>query len=288
MQQAALDTAGLRTTYEAWDVRPEDLPAAIERLRSASVLGANITVPHKVAVLGMVDERDRLCELVGATNTIVSRDGRLLATNTDVDGISRTLSAAAVPLAGGRVVVLGAGGAARAAVVAMQQAGVRDLTVANRSPERARELAQSIGAQSIGAQSLGAQSLGTQSLGTQSLGTQSIAVCALDVGSEALRAALAVADLVIQTTSLGMLHGPDEAASPIPAELLRRGQVAFDLVYRPERTPFLVEAARAGARPIGGVEMLIEQGAASFHRWTGQEPSREAMARAARQALEAG
>ena len=278
MQQAALDTAGLRTTYEAWDVRPEDLPAAIERLRSASVLGANITVPHKVAVLGMVDERDRLCELVGATNTIVSRDGRLLATNTDVDGISRTLSAAAVPLAGGRVVVLGAGGAARAAVVAMQQAGVRDLTVANRSPERARELAQS----------LGTQSLGTQSLGTQSLGTQSIAVCALDVGSEALRAALAVADLVIQTTSLGMLHGPDEAASPIPAELLRRGQVAFDLVYRPERTPFLVEAARAGARPIGGVEMLIEQGAASFHRWTGQEPSREAMARAARQALEAG
>ncbi len=268
MQQAALDTAGLRTTYEAWDVRPEDLPAAIERLRSASVLGANITVPHKVAVLGMVDERDRLCELVGATNTIVSRDGRLLATNTDVDGISRTLSAAAVPLAGGRVVVLGAGGAARAAVVAMQQAGVRDLTVANRSPERARELAHSIGA--------------------QSLGTQSIAVCALDVGSEALRAALAVADLVIQTTSLGMLHGPDEAASPIPAELLRRGQVAFDLVYRPERTPFLVEAARAGARPIGGVEMLIEQGAASFHRWTGQEPSREAMARAARQALEAG
>ena len=283
MQQAALDTAGLRTTYEAWDVRPEDLPAAIERLRSASVLGANITVPHKVAVLGMVDERDRLCELVGATNTIVSRDGRLLATNTDVDGISRTLSAAAVPLAGGRVVVLGAGGAARAAVVAMQQAGVRDLTVANRSPERARELAQS-----LGTQSLGTQSLGTQSIGTQSIGTQSIAVCALDVGSEALRAALAVADLVIQTTSLGMLHGPDEAASPIPAELLRRGQVAFDLVYRPERTPFLVEAARAGARPIGGVEMLIEQGAASFRRWTGQEPSREAMARAARQALEAG
>lgn len=260
-QQAALDAIGLDARYEAWDVAPADLPIAAERLRSGSVLGANVTVPHKIAILRLIDRPDALVERVGAANTIVRRDGLLHATNTDVAGVRRALEGAGAAVAGARVVLLGAGGAARAVVVALREAGAAHLTIANRTPGHARALAE-----------LGGDAL-------------PVDVCALDAAAEPLQRAMGEASIVVQATSLGLPHTPGADASPVPATLLREGQVAFDLVYGPEPTPFLRAAAAAGATPVDGLAMLVHQGAESFRLWTGQEAPLDVMFRAARAAL---
>ena len=260
-QQAALDALEIDARYEAWDTPAVDLQTTIERLRSRSVLGANVTVPHKVAVMRLIDQPDSAVEFVGAVNTIVNRDGRLHATNTDVTGILSALAEADVELADANVVILGAGGAARAAVVAMRQAGVARVTIANRTEARAEELV-----------ALGGTDL-------------DVRTCPLDAESERLRVSVTAARLIIQSTSLGMRHGPDEGRTPIPARMMRSGQVAFDFVYTPEQTPFLEAAERAGAQPLGGLAMLVHQGAAAFRLWTGQEPPIAVMFEAARAAL---
>ena len=261
MQQAALDALGVDARYEAWDVPPGEVADAVERLRGEGVLGANVTVPHKIELLRRADEADDLARRVGAANTITRHGARLRASNTDVAGVLRTLADAGVDAAGGEVVLIGAGGAARAVVVAMREAGAARLTIANRTPANAEALAD-----------LGGDGL-------------EVGAAPLDAGSAALRGAMERARLVIHSTTLGMRHGPDESATPIPAGLFRAGQAALDLVYVPERTPFLRAAEAAGARPIGGLGMLVHQGAESFRMWTGLEPPVEAMFAAARAAL---
>ena len=265
-QQAALDALGVEARYEAWDTPPEDVPAAIERLRDPAVLGANVTVPHKLEALRLADSADAVARRIGAANTLIRReDGQLHATNTDVAGVQRALADASVAIEGVEVVLLGAGGAARAVVAALRNGGARSLTVANRTPERAEALHEV------------AEEGETPPL--------ELRVCALDTASGPLRAALERAALVIHSTPLGMRHGPDEAATPLPADCFSPGQAAFDLVYTPERTPFLLAAGAAGARPIGGLGMLVHQGAESFRLWTGLEPPLEVMFEAARAAL---
>ncbi|MCK9485252.1 MAG: shikimate dehydrogenase [Dehalococcoidia bacterium] len=261
-QQAALDGLGIPARYEAWNTPPEDLRIAVERLRSGDLMGANVTVPHKVAVMALVDRPDALAERVGAANTIVNRGGVLEATNTDVAGILRTFEGARVPLAGQRVVLIGAGGAARAVVVAMRMAQAARVTVLNRSLERAAQLAPLAGDE------------------------LDLRFAPLDVQDETMRRALRTAAVVVQSTSVGMRGGPAEGESPVPAGLVGEGQVAFDLVYTPEETPFLRQASAGGAVAIGGLDMLIHQGAESFRLWTGVEPPLEVMFQAARAALD--
>lgn len=261
MQQAALDALGVDARYEAWDVAPGEVAAAVERLRGEGVLGANVTVPHKVELLRRADEVDALAQQVGAVNTIVPRDGRLRGANTDVAGVLRTLADAGVDVAGADVVLIGAGGAARAVVVAMRAEGAARLTIANRTAANAEALT-----------GLGGDSM-------------AVRIAPLDAASPLLRGAMERARLVIHSTTLGMRHGPDESTSPVPAELFAAGQAALDLVYIPERTPFLRAAEAAGAQPIGGLGMLVYQGAESFRMWTGLEPPTEVMFAAARAAL---
>ncbi|MCY4455974.1 MAG: shikimate dehydrogenase [Chloroflexi bacterium] len=261
MQQAALDALGVDARYEAWDVPPGEVAQAVERLRAAEVIGANVTVPHKVELLSRADEVDHLAAQVGAVNTIVPREGRLHGANTDVAGVLRTLADAGVGVAGGEVVLIGAGGAARAVVVAMRAEGATRLTIANRTLANAEALT-----------GLGGDDL-------------AVRIAPLDAASPLLRGAMERARLVIHSTTLGMRHGPDESATPIPAELFVAGQAALDLVYIPERTPFLRAAEAAGAQPIGGLGMLVHQGAESFRMWTGLEPPVEAMFAAARATL---
>ena len=262
-QQAALDACGIDARYEGWDTPPEDLRIAVERLRSGDLLGANITVPHKVAAMRLVDRPDALAERVGALNTIVRRNGLLEATNTDVTGILRALESAEVDVRGAEVLLVGAGGAARAVVVAMRHAGAARVVIANRTPERAAALA---------------------SLGGSDLDLRYVP---LDADDATFRGAASRARVIVQSTSLGMRHGPDEGANPVPGDLMHPGQVAFDLVYVPEETPFLRAAAQAGARPVGGLAMLVHQGAEAFRLWTGVEPPLEVMFEAARAALAA-
>ena len=262
-QQAALDACGIDARYEGWDTPPEDLRIAVERLRSGDLLGANVTVPHKVAAMRLVDRPDALAERVGALNTIVRRNGLLEATNTDVTGILRALESAEVEVRGAEVLLVGAGGAARAVVVAMRHAGAARVVIANRTPERAAALA---------------------SLGGSDLDLRYVP---LDADDATFRGAASRARVIVQSTSLGMRHGPDEGANPVPGDLMHPGQVAFDLVYVPEETPFLRAAAQAGARPVGGLAMLVHQGAEAFRLWTGVEPPLEVMFEAARAALAA-
>jgi shikimate dehydrogenase len=260
-QQAALDALGVDATYEAWDTAPEDIAIAVERLRSGDLLGANVTVPHKVAVMHLVDRPDALAERVSAVNTVVNRHGVLEATNTDVAGILRTFEGARVPVEGKQVALLGAGGAARAVVVAMRQAGAARVTVVNRTQARAEELAPLAGDE------------------------LDLRFAPLDESDATFRSTLRNADIVVQSTSVGMRHGPGEGASPVPAGSIGAGQVAFDLVYVPEETPFLRDAASNGAVAIGGLDMLIHQGAAAFQLWTGMDAPLEVMFHAARAAL---
>ena len=235
----------------------------MERLRSGDFLGANVTVPHKVAMMRLVDRHDALVERVGALNTVVNRGGVLHATNTDVAGITRTFEGVGVPLQGKQIVLLGAGGAGRAVVVAMRQARAARVTIVNRTPARAADLAD-----------LGGDEL-------------DLRFAPLDHEDATFRSALRTADVVIQSTSVGMRHGPAEGESPVPAGAVGEGQVAFDLVYVPEETRFLQDAAAHGAIAIGGLDMLIHQGAAAFQLWTGMEPPLEVMLQAARAALAA-
>ncbi|MFA7297000.1 MAG: shikimate dehydrogenase [Dehalococcoidia bacterium] len=260
-QQAALDALGVDARYEAWDVLPEDVPVALERLRGGEMLGANVTIPHKETVARLADRPDALVEWMGAANTLVNHGGQLAATNTDITGIQRSLAAEGVDVRGRRVVLLGAGGAARAVVIAMRRAGAAHLAIANRDQARAQAVA-----------ALGGDELPTS-------------VLPFDPTSQALLDAVAEASLVVNATPLGMAHGPDEHASPLPASAFRAGQAAFDLVYIPEETPFLRDARAAGAHPIGGLAMLIHQGAEAFRLWTGLEPPVDVMFEAARTAL---
>ncbi|RLT44490.1 MAG: shikimate dehydrogenase [Chloroflexi bacterium] len=260
-QQAAFDAAGIDARYEAWDVLPEDIGVTLERLRSGSMLGANVTIPHKETVARLVERPDALVEWMGAANTIVRRDGVLHATNTDVIGITRALEDAGVELRGQSVLLLGAGGAARAVVVALRRAGAARLWIANRTADRAHAIATLAG------------------------DDVSTSVVPLDAADPALEAAARAATVIVNSTSLGMRHGPGAEETPLPEELFAPGQAAFDLVYVPERTPFLAAAERAGARTIGGLSMLIHQGAEAFRLWTGVEPPIDVMFAAARAAL---
>lgn len=262
-QQAALDACGIDARYEGWDTSPEDLRIAVERLRSGDLLGANVTVPHKVAAMRLVDRPDALAERVGALNTIVHRNGLLEATNTDVTGILHALKSADVEVRGAEVLLVGAGGAARAVVVAMRHAGAARVVIANRTPDRAAALAP-----------LGGSDF-------------DLRYAPLDAGDATFRGAVQRARVIVQSTSLGMRHGPDEHANPVPGDLMHPGQVAFDLVYVPEATPFLRAATEAGARAVGGLAMLVHQGAEAFRLWTGVTAPLDVMFEAARAALAA-
>lgn len=252
-QQAAFDAIGLDVRYHAWELAPENLAAHLQRLRAPDALGCNVTIPYKEAVLPLVDRHDALVERVGAANTLVNEGGELLAYNSDVRGFLRALREdGALEPAGQTALLLGAGGAARAVAVALLGAGVGRLWLSNRHPERADALAAQ-------------------------LADPRVDVLAWQ--SPSLPALLAGVALVVNATPAGML-GPNVDLTPLPEPRLARGALVFDLIANPLETRLLREARQAGARALGGLPMLIYQGAESFERWTGQ-PAPVAVMRAA-------
>lgn len=265
MQQAAFDALGIPTRYALWDTLPEEFPARVAALREAGMLGANVTIPYKVAVAPHLDSLSGdEAPVVGGVNTIVRVETasgvRLVGHNTDVTGLRRALWEARAWEAGRRALILGAGGAARAAlaVVALEGASAR---VAARDAEQARAaLAAGLLAHGGDASVL------------------ELAKGALDLAdTPALAAALRDTDLLINATPVGT-NAP--AAMPLSAEQLQQlpsGAFVFDMVYSPPETA-LVRAARArGLRASGGLPMLLYQGAAAFRLWTGREPPLDAM-----------
>ena len=261
MHQAAFDHAGITAVYEAWETVPEALDAAVAALRADDTLGANVTVPHKQAVMASLDEVDDLARRIGAVNTIVHDSGRLRGTNTDARGFIDSLREyGGIEPAGADAVLVGAGGAARAAAHALAESGIGSLAIANRTLERAEALAAEISTLDVGAR-------------------------AVSLADAAFASACGAADLIVNSTSVGMLHGPAEGASPVPDGAIRAGCVVYDMVYNPPDTPLLRAAVGGGARAVGGLPMLVYQGAAAWEMWTGRDAPVGVMMDAARRAL---
>jgi shikimate dehydrogenase len=258
MHNAAFAHLGLDWAYLPLPVdpaRPDAVAQAVLGLRALGLRGANVTVPHKQAVMPALDQLTPAAQAIGAVNTIVvAEDGALLGDNTDAPGFIADLREHGVDPAGLNVLVLGAGGSARAVVYGLADAGARTIVIANRTVARAATLASALGPQHPGCR---------------------IAAIALDN----LPAHAAGADLIVNCTALGMT--PQVESSPWPEDLpFRAEQVVYDLVYNPRQTRLLQQAAAAGAQAIGGIGMLVWQGALAFQRWTGQ-PAPVAVMRAA-------
>jgi shikimate dehydrogenase len=237
MHNAALAAAGLTGwRYIRLPLPPELFAETVRALPAAGFRGANVTIPHKAAALALADAASDAAREIGAANTLTFEDGAIVADNTDAPGL---LDAIGEPVRGRSALVLGAGGAGRAAAWALARAGA-DVAVWNRTPERARALAADLGVRAV--------------------------------------AAAEAAQIVVQCTSVG-LHDPDATfkALPVAADELSAGSLVVDMVYRAGGTRFLEAASARGARVIDGLEVLVAQGAASFERWTGMEASREAM-----------
>ena len=260
-QQAALDSCGIAATYLAYEVAPEEVGSFVESLRSPDTYGINVTVPHKEAVIPHLDEVDDWATRAGAVNTIVNRNGRLTGHNTDGSGFLTALrQAGGFEPTGRRVLLLGAGGAARGVVLALAQEHVARIDIANRTLARAQQLAELV-----------------QLNGIES---RAIPLPGADLAAQA-----ADADLIVNCTPIGMSHGPDEAGSPLSAGQIPLTALVYDLVYNPLETPLLGEAAKAGAASLGGIQMLVYQGAASFEMWTGRAAPIAVMLEAATQAM---
>ena len=261
-QQVAFDHHSLPVKYHAWPTHPDLLAGKVNSLRGGEYLGANVTVPHKEHVAGLVDRLDPAAAAIGAVNTIVRENGSLAGYNTDAYGFVTSLRAkAGFDPRGKRAVLLGAGGAARAAVFALAEEGVRSLVIANRTLERAESLAAGLGG-----------------------AVHDLA--AVPLGGPGLERAVSDADLIVNSTSVGMQGGDAGSVSPLRAELIPASALVYDMVYNPARTPLLEEAAEAGAACLGGLPMLVYQGAGAFERWTGLDAPVQVMFEAAEEALE--
>ena len=243
MQNAAFAAAGLDYVYVACNVEHANIQSAVHGLRALHFAGANVTIPHKQAVIPHLDEISGAAQRIGAVNTIVHHDGRLFGDNTDAAGFRRSVEEdLGLDVHGARCVVLGAGGVARAALVALADAGAATLTVVNRTPEHATALHEELAA--------------------------ALASCACTVApladAAAVGAALGKADLVVNCTSVGM----EGDAAPVDPALVRDGAAVYDTIYTRETR--LVRGARArGLRAATGAGMLVHQGAVAFERWTG-------------------
>ena len=261
VQQAALDHLGIDAQYRPWEVAPGEVGEFIQGLRQPDQLGINVTAPHKEAVIPFLDEVDEGAREAGAVNTIVHREGKLTGYNTDGIGFLQALQVARnFQCADRRVLVLGAGGAARGVVLALIREGVADLVIANRTLARGERLA--------------------------SLARERGITCrAVEMSWNELALAAVNAELIVNCTTLGMSDGPDPGGSPLLHQHIPPTALVYDLVYNPLETPLLRAASRAGASTLGGIQMLVHQGAPSFELWTGKPAPIPVMLEAATRAM---
>jgi shikimate dehydrogenase len=223
--------------YGAERVTPADFPAFLQSVRGGAYQGLSVTLPHKEAALRLSDSAAPSARAVGAANTLLAREGRLEAHNTDGAGLLSALQGQGVTLKGARVLILGAGGAARAAVQASQAAGAAAVWLSNRTEERAQALAEAFGVVAVP--------------------TSGLARLLQDV------------DFLLQASAAGLLR-PTESALPADCVLHPRLTV-LDMVYQPLQTQLLRDARAAGARTVDGLWMLIHQALAQWLLWTGVE-----------------
>jgi len=259
MHNAAFRALGRDALYVPFAVPPERLPQAIEAVRTLGVRGFNVTLPLKTDVMLLLDALEPAAQAIGAVNTVLRDGDRLIGTNTDAGGLTRSLVAAGVNLKGVQAVVLGAGGAARAALFGLAEAGATQIVVAARRLEAAQRLVDELSAACAPAE---------------------LAACTLERGP--LQTAFAHAGLLVQASSatLGDTAEGRAFVAALPLGALPPGAAVCDLVYKPRTTALLASAREHGLLAVDGLGMLLHQGALAFERWTGVTAPLDAMGKA--------
>jgi shikimate dehydrogenase len=254
MHNAAIRAMNIDYIYVPFHVLPEDLGRAVDGVRALRIAGVNVTIPHKERIIAYLDEVSDCAREIGSVNTVTNVNGVLKGDTTDGPGFLRSAESVFGKLDGCRALILGAGGSAKAVAFALARIGC-EITIANRTHERAVELVE--GLKTV--------------FGDTRLGV-------VELRGEALADAANSADLLVNTTSVGM--SPDVDGIPIPPELLHPKLKVYDLVYNPLRTRLVEEAERRGASAVSGLGMLVHQGALSLRIWTGLEPPIDVMEQA--------
>lgn len=251
MHNAALTHQQLPYTYLAFDVCPERLPQAVAGMHALGARGWNVTIPHKVSIMPLLDEIAEEARVIGAVNTVVCEDGVLLGLNTDGAGYLQSLQEeTGLDVRKQRILIIGAGGAARGVAYALANAGAEHIVIANRTRENAEQLRD----------------------------TLSPLTEVKAVHLEDMRRWLSDRTLIVNTTSVGM--APETDVSPMPEEWLPEGVVVSDLIYNPAKTKLLREAEKRGCVIHNGLGMFVHQGALAYEKWTGTKPPLDVMRQA--------
>ena len=258
IQNAALHAAGLDYVYAALPVRADALASAVRGLCDAGIAGFNVTIPFKTEIIPLLDGLSEDARRIHAVNTVVIEDGRLVGHNTDVAGFLAGFAERGIALTGKNAVLIGAGGAARAALWGLLRSGISSIVIGVRNAAKGTALAADFAADGD--------------------------VRAVSFDDTAWIAACSDADIVVQTTPLGMTPHT-EAMPPVDAAVINPSAVVYDLIYTPAETRFLREARARGCETINGETMLVAQGAEAFSLWTGIRPDVELMKRVLREEL---
>lgn len=248
----------LNAVYLAFKTPPESLADAVKGLKSLGVCGFNVTIPHKVSIIPLLDQIDFLAEKIGAVNTVKNVDGKLIGYNTDGEGALKALKENNVSINDKKIVLVGAGGAARALAFTFANY-IKELVILNRTEEKSSSLAKLISK------------------------NYSLKVRGLKLNEENLALELKDADILVNATSVGMYPNTEETL--IPKELIKPKMVVFDIIYKPLKTKLLRDAKLRGAKVVDGLAMLIHQAAKAFEVWTGLSPPIDVMFKAALKGL---
>lgn len=253
IEEAGYEALGLNFRYLTVRVERDRLPDAVKGARAMGFRGFNLTIPHKVAVIPLLDELTEAARLIGAVNTVVSGNGKLIGENTDGKGFLTSLRENGVDPSGKNVTLLGAGGAARAVSIELALAGAGHIHIINRSEERGAELASSVSER-------------TKAIASYIPWTRQIRIPP-------------ETDILVQCTNIGLF--PDVTGKPdVDYDSLRPEMIAADVVFNRPETPFLQEAARRGLKTITGLGMLVNQAALNFRLWTGRDAPIQVMTEA--------
>ena len=250
MHNAAFKAMGLNCIYIPFKVKNTELNAAIEGIRALNIHGLNVTMPHKLTIIPLIDRLDPLAKRIGAVNTVINDEGTLTGYNTDAAGFIKALLDSGIDPQGKKVVVFGAGGVSRAICFALAEKGCV-ISIVNRTIERARKLANQVSIISPHK------------------------VKSFGIFRENQCAALDEADIVVNATNVGM--GETIGNSVVTAGLLSSSMIVFDTIYHPIETQLLRDAKKIGAQIIGGLDMLLWQGTIAFEKWTGLDAPFELM-----------
>lgn len=234
IHNAAFKALNLDCTYIAYRIPRGELKEGIESLRQIKISGFNVTIPHKIEMMQYLDESSPECRMIGAVNTVSNEDGRFVGHNTDMDGFLEPIKSRNIGIAGETVLILGSGGAARAIVAGFAKEKVKKITIANRTIQKAQELAKF----------------------ASGFGVESDHIALSDVNVSNYK-------FIINATSIGLKNEP----SPIPTDRINSNHIVYDIIYMPMNTDLITQSKKNSATVIYGYEMLLGQAALAFKIW---------------------